>query len=48
MNKNLHIRIDEKTEETLNKLHEELHISKSDIIRMAIAKFNNYVTKVNK
>lgn len=48
MNKQLHIRIDDETLDLLEKLKKELKITKSDIIRMALNKFNNYVKKVSK
>lgn len=48
MNKKIQIRLDNETYELLNKLKKELKITKSDIIRMSIAKFANYVEKVNK
>lgn len=48
MNKKIQIRLDNETYELLNKLKKELKITKSGIIRMSIAKFANYVEKVNK
>ena len=48
MDKNLNIRVDQKTIELLENLKEELKTSKADIVRMSIRKFYNYVKKVNK
>lgn len=48
MNKDLHIRIDDETLDLLEKLKKELKITKSDIIRMALNQFNNYVKKASK
>lgn len=48
MNKKINVRVDDKTLEILNALVQKLNISKSDIVRMSIAHFKNYVDKVNK
>ena len=48
MNKTITFRIDDKTQEKLEWLQEQLNISVSDIIRMAIPHFAKYVEKVNK
>ena len=48
MNKNITIRADEKTVRLLENLKKELNISKSDIVRMSISHFKNYIDKVNK
>lgn len=48
MNRKIQIRVDEETCELLEKLKKKLKITKSDIIRMAIAKFANYVEKEEK
>ena len=48
MNKYVSFRIDNETLEILQKIQEELKITRSDIIRMSIRKFYNYVKKVNK
>lgn len=48
MNKTITFRIDDKTQEKLEWLQDQLNISVSDIIRMAIPHFAKYVEKVNK
>jgi len=48
MNKRIGIRVDDDTLEILKNIESTLRISKSDIIRMAIRHFENYVKKVNK
>ena len=48
MNKTVTFRIDDKTEQKLVWLQDQLNISVSDIIRMAIPHFAKYVEKVNK
>lgn len=48
MNKRINIRIDEEALEILEQLKKELKITKSDIIRLSIAHFRNYVRKVSK
>jgi len=48
MEKTITFRIDEETLNDLEIVKQELKISKSDIIRMAISHFKNYVEKVNK
>ena len=48
MNKVITFRIDDRTKEKLDWLQEELNISVSDIIRMAIPHFAKYVEKVSK
>lgn len=47
MDKIITFRTDKETEELLEWLKNKLKISKSDIIRMAIPHFKNYVEKVN-
>lgn len=48
MNKIVTFRIDDKVQEKLEWLQDQLNISVSDIIRMAIPHFAKYVEKVNK
>lgn len=48
MNKVITFRIDQETLEKLEQIKNELKISKSDVVRMAINHFKNYVEKVNK
>lgn len=48
MNKVITFRIDNKTQEKLEWLQDQLNISVSDIIRMAIPHFARYIEKVNK
>lgn len=48
MNNKLNLRIDKDTLESLWRIEATLKISKSDIVRMAIRHFENYVKKVNK
>lgn len=48
MNNTVSIRTDKQTEENIKYLIKELNISRSDIVRMAIANFKKYVEKVNK
>ena len=47
MNKTITFRIDDETLQELEFIKKELKISKSDIVRMAISHFKNYVKKVN-
>jgi len=48
MNKKICFWVDQETIDILEQLKQELKISKADIVRMSIAKFKNYVEKVNK
>jgi len=48
MNQKITIRVDQETVDLLNKLKQELKTSKSDIMRMSVMMFSNYVEKVNK
>lgn len=48
MNERIQVRLDKKTSELLEKLKQELKITKSDIIRMSVNMFSNYVEKVNR
>ncbi len=48
MNKRIEIRADEETLESLKNIENILKTSKSDIVRMAIRHFENYVKKINK
>ena len=48
MSKMTSFRLDEETIQRLEDTAKKLKTSKSDVLRMAIAKFKNYVDKVNK
>lgn len=48
MNSRIEIRADKETLESLKNIESILKISKSDIVRMAIRHFENYVKKINK
>ena len=48
MNGNINLRCDENLQKIIKDLQLKLKISKSDIIRMSINHFYNYVKKVNK
>ena len=48
MDKVITFRIDQETLDDLEQTSKQLKISKSDVVRMAISHFKNYVEKVNK
>lgn len=48
MNKTITFRVDDKTQKKLDWLQDQLNISVSDIIRMAIPHFAKHIEKVSK